>query len=91
MVAQVVAGSANRPDLAKHVIELMDPWVEFAEQTLERVLPPGLPARDLAYGIVVWYLGANLLTHLDPAHARTDAMFARARELAPLLRELLPS
>ena len=73
VVAQVIAGSANRAELAGQIVDQMEPWVELAHETLERVLPPGLPAGDLAYGIVVWYVGANLMAHLEPggqAHRR---------------------
>jgi AcrR family transcriptional regulator len=89
IVAQMIAGSANRPELAATVVELIEPWVELAEQTFDRVLPPGLPTADLAYGTVVWYLGANLITQLDPGGRRTDALFKRGREWAPLVAPLL--
>jgi AcrR family transcriptional regulator len=89
IVAQMVSGSINRPTLAREVLARMEPWVEFAEETLARVLPPGLPAAELAYAAVTFYLGVNLLTHLDEKHARTDALFERAGELAPLLAPLL--
>ena len=62
----------------------------LARETLARVLPPGLPVDDLAYGIVVWYVGANLMAHLEPDGRRTDELFARAREWAPLLGSFLP-
>jgi AcrR family transcriptional regulator len=86
VVSQVVAGSLNRPDLARQVVALMEPWIDLAEETLARVLPEALPIREIAYGTVVFYLGVNLMTHLDADHARTDAMFTRARELAPVFR-----
>jgi AcrR family transcriptional regulator len=89
VVAQVIAGSANRPELASSVVELIEPWVALAEETFERVLPTGLPVADLAYGTVVWYVGANLVTHLDPAGTRMDAIFAHAREWAPLVAPLV--
>ncbi len=91
VVAQMIAGSANRPELAATVVELIEPWVELAERTFDRVLPPGLPTADLAYGTVVWYLGANLITQLDPGGTRTDALFQRGREWAPLVAPLLDS
>ena len=90
VVAQVIAGSANRPELSRQVVEQMEPWIELARETLERVLPPGPAGRaTLAYGIVVWYVGANLMAHLEPDSRRTDELFARAREWAPLLAPLL--
>jgi len=89
IVSQVVAGSIDRPELAREVVALMEPWVDLAEETLARVLPAELPARDAAYATVVFYLGVNLMAHLDPEHQRTDALFAHARELAPVLGPLL--
>ena len=88
VVSQMVAGSVNRPELGRQIVALMEPWIELAEATLARVLPGELPARELGYATVVFYLGVNLMTHLDPEHERTDALFARARELAPLLTPL---
>lgn len=94
VVSQLVAGSLARPELAKGVVERIEPWVDFCEQAIRKVvagsaLEDVLPARDLAYGLVSFYLGANLLTHLDGA-VRTSALFARAEELAPALAAILP-
>jgi AcrR family transcriptional regulator len=89
VVAQLIAGSANRPELRAAAVELMKPWVALAEQTFARVLPASLPTADLAYGTVVWYLGVNLMSHLDPGGGRIDALFAHGREWAPLVAPLL--
>lgn len=89
VVAQLIAGSANRPELRAAAVELMKPWVALAEETFARVLPPSLPAADIAYGTVLWYLGVNLMSHLDPEGDRVDALFAHGREWAPLVGPLL--
>jgi hypothetical protein len=49
-----------------------------------------LPVRELAYGLVSYYLGANLVTHLGGAEP-TAALFERLEELAPTLAALLRS
>src|SRR5207247_6473254 len=85
VVSQVIAGSVGRAELAPKVLELMEPWIAFAEETLGRVLPPDLPVQELAYAAVTFYMGVNLLTHLDAEGTRTDALFARVNELTPLL------
>src|SRR5260221_9188361 len=89
VVAQLIAGSANRPELTATVVELMEPWVDLAQATFERVLPDGFPAADLAFGTAVWDLGINLITHLDPENTRADALFRRGREWAPRVAPLL--
>lgn len=82
VVAQMIAGAANRPELGREIVALMDPWIELAHETLARVLPDGLPAREAAWASVVFYLGLNLMTTLDPAQEHMDALLERARELA---------
>ena len=74
-----------------HVIEVMEPWFELARETCERVLPPIVPAGEAADAIVTFYLGVNLMTHLDPEGTRADALFARGREWAPLVAPMLTS
>jgi AcrR family transcriptional regulator len=90
VISQMIAGAVNRPELTERVVALMQPWVELAQETVQRVLPPFVPAREAADAIVTFYLGVNLMTNLDPETARADAFFAKARELAPLLTPLLP-
>jgi hypothetical protein len=46
-----------------------------------------VPLRDLAYAVVTFYLGLNLLTHLDEDRERTEAVVARLQGLAPLLAQ----
>jgi AcrR family transcriptional regulator len=89
IVAQVIAGSANRPELCASVVQLMEPWTLLAEETFTRVLPSGLPARQLAYATVVWYLGVNLVTYLDPSGTRVDELFDLATQWTPLVEPLL--
>ncbi len=91
IVAQMIAGSANRPGLSARAVELMAPWTTLAEETFARVLPAGLPTRELAYATVVWYLGANLVTYLSPDGTEVDALFALARQWTPLVEPLLAS
>ena len=87
VVAQMFAGSLARPSLAPHVMARMEPWLAFAEDTIAGVLEGSplaeiVPAKELAYGVVTFYLGVNLLTHLDEEHSRTDALFQRVVEAA---------
>jgi AcrR family transcriptional regulator len=94
VVAQLVSGSLARPDLAPAIVERMEPWIAFCEDAIGRALDgtpvAGLvPVRDLAYALMTFYLGVNLLTHLDADSSRTDALFERVTEIAPVLEQLL--
>jgi AcrR family transcriptional regulator len=90
VVAQMVAGSAARPELKPALVERMEPWLALCEEAVEKGsrwlgLPELVPGRELAYAFVTFYLGVNLMTLLDEDRARTDALFARLDAVAPLL------
>jgi AcrR family transcriptional regulator len=90
VVSQMIAGSVARPELAHEVVARMEPWIELCEDALGKALgatPAAeiVPLRDLAYAVVAFYLGLNLLTHLDEDRERTEAVVARLQGLAPLL------
>jgi hypothetical protein len=90
VVSQMVAGSVTRPELAREVVARMEPWIELCEAALRKALQATpaaevVPLRDLAYAVVTFYLGLNLLTHLDADRERTEAVVNRLQGLAPLL------
>lgn len=90
VISQMVAGSVARPELARAMVARMEPWLELCEEAIEKgfrwlELPELVPRRELAYAFVTFYLGVNLMTHLDEDRARTDALFARLEAVAPLL------
>lgn len=94
VVAQMIAGSVARPELAPEMLARMEPWIDLCEEAILKAsslagLAIPLPSRDLAYAAATFYLGVNLLTHLDPEQ-RIDALLARAQQLAPLLAGTRP-
>ena len=89
-VSQLVAGSAERPELAREVLARMEPWVTFTEDALSKALrltalEDVVPVEELAYVVLTYYLGLNLLTQLDPRRARADALFESLRGVVPLV------
>jgi AcrR family transcriptional regulator len=85
VVAQMVAGSVAHPQLAPAMLERMRPWLKLAEEALRKAeIPEVVPLPDLAYAVVTFYLGVNLLTHLDQDRSRTDALFAHGPAVAKL-------
>jgi AcrR family transcriptional regulator len=70
VMGQLVAGALTRATLAEPVRACMDEWVGFARETLDRVVDglgfEGVPTDELARSVVVYYLGANLLTAIEP-------------------------
>jgi AcrR family transcriptional regulator len=90
VVAQMVAGSAARPELKRALVDRMEPWLALCEEAVEKGfrwlnLPELMPRREAAYAFVTFYLGVNLMTYLDEDRARTDAVFARLEALGPFL------
>jgi AcrR family transcriptional regulator len=85
VVSEVVAGSVSHPELGPRVVALMQPWVELVERAVRRVLA-GTPLaaladpHELALAAVTFYLGANLVTRLDPEHAGIDGLLASAEQ-----------
>jgi AcrR family transcriptional regulator len=93
VISQMVAGSIARPELAQGVVERVEPWVDFCEHAIRKVIAgspveDALPVRELAYASVSFYLGANLLTHLGGG-AQTETLFERAEALAPAITAIL--
>ena len=90
VISQMVAGSVARPELAPEMLARMEPWIDLCEEALTKAfsgLPVAqvVPLRELAYALTTFYLGLNLLTHLDVDRERTEALVARLQGLAPLL------
>ena len=89
VVSELVGASVTNTELAPRVVALMEPWIELARSTVERVLADSplrelATAREFALAAVTFYLGANLLTHLVPAQANVTGLLEAARRLAPL-------
>jgi AcrR family transcriptional regulator len=94
VISELVTGSLSRPDLGPEVVRRMEPWIDFAEGAIKEVAgesPLGqlLPARIAAFAIVAFYLGVDLLSHLDGDHSRAEALFNAAASLTPLLDQLV--
>ena len=93
VASEMVAGAVANPELGPRVVDLMQPWIELAEESFARVLDGTLLAgiadpRDLANAAVMFYLGANLLTQLVPDRADVDRLLEaaeRGAQLADLL------
>jgi hypothetical protein len=89
VASEMVAGAVAHPELGPRVVDLMQPWIDLAEESFARVLD-GTPLagaadpRDLASAAVMFYLGANLLTQLVPERADVDRLLEAAERGAAL-------
>ncbi len=96
VLAELIAGSASTPGLAAEISRSLEPWTQFTEDVVRRLLPDqvgGLvdPA-DAAYGIVALYLGMEMLAHLEGGETpRAEALFSAAGRITGLLAALFPA
>ncbi len=91
---EVVAASSSSPELGQRVIEIMGPWLAFAEEVVLRMLDGTIfgeivPAKELAYALVALYFGVETLARLDRDRAQTQALFESGARLAPLVDAVL--
>ncbi|MFD6096780.1 TetR family transcriptional regulator [Nocardiopsis flavescens] len=91
--SELVAAAVTKPELREEIRDRAEPWVAFIEEEWERVLGGSplarlLPAREVAYGAITFYLGVNLFSVLDEDHSRTEAVLELGGRLAPRARLL---
>ena len=92
---EMVAASLAHPELGPELMARSKPWEEFVESAIKKAAGDNpllqiIPPRELAYAIICFYLGVNLMTHLDEDSARIESLFELADRLAPLLAPLFP-
>jgi AcrR family transcriptional regulator len=89
VASEMVAGAVAHPELGPRVVDLMQPWIDLAEESFTRVTE-GTPLAgladpgELASAAVMFYLGANLLTRLVPERADVDRLLEAAERGAAL-------
>jgi AcrR family transcriptional regulator len=94
VLSEIIAGSLSHPELGPEVVARMEPWIDFAERAITKVTERSpwsqlLPARELAFAVVAFYLGIEMLNHLEGNRERAEPLFQMATELAPLVDSML--
>lgn len=91
---EMVAASLAHGELAPELIVRSEPWLDFVEGAIRKAagdtpLFQLLPAREIAYAILCFYLGVNLMTQLNEDTSRVESLFEFAGRLAPMVNPLL--
>jgi AcrR family transcriptional regulator len=94
VLVEMIAGASSTPGLGPEVSARIQPWRAFAQSSVEASLgasPLGgvLPPQEVAHAVVALYLGLEMLSHLDGDPEPALALFARARQIAPLVEALI--
>ena len=93
VLVEMIAGASSTPGLGPEVSARIQPWRTFAQTSIETCLGDGplrsvLPAQNLAHAVVALYLGLEMLSHLDGDADPALALFALAKQMAPLFETL---
>jgi AcrR family transcriptional regulator len=92
VLTELVSASAGDPELRAKVLAQIQPWMVFAEETLERVLAPSgvtflVPPEQVAFAVLALFLGMELLTGVGDDEFISD-LFDSAGSLVDNLRSL---
>jgi AcrR family transcriptional regulator len=96
VVAEIVAGGVADPMLRTEIATRMHSWVDFVEVVLDRFLRDSplsgfVRTRDIAFAIVAFYVGINILSRTGDDGNWVDGLFDAAEGVSPLLVPLLAS
>ena len=94
VLTEMIAGSLGHPELRAEILQRVEPWIDFAEAVIKRVLAGSpfeamVPSRDLAFAVVAFYLGMEQLSQLQPDEDRAAPLFEAVALFAPLIAPLL--
>jgi AcrR family transcriptional regulator len=94
VVQELVNTSAFSAELGPELMRRMQPWVDFADEVIARVvgdspLRRAVDTRDLAFALIALYLGSEQVSRLQGDTSRIDSLFAAARRAAPMVDDML--
>lgn len=90
VLSEMIAGSVGNPELGREIVARMEPWLDLVERSIDLALAGSpfagsLPSRDLAFAVVAFYLGIDLLAQLDGDRPRAERLFDLAHTFGPAL------
>ena len=91
---EMVAASLAHRELGPELVARAEPWLDFVEGAIRKGLGDNpllqlIPPREIAYSVICFYLGVNVMTQLEPASKRVDGLFDLANQFAPLVGPML--
>jgi AcrR family transcriptional regulator len=94
VLAEMISAAATLHWLGPAIVQRIEPWTTFARQALERgsggsPVTAVVPAEDAAFAVVAFYLGVEMLSHLEGSAARAEGLFEAAGRLLALCGPLM--
>jgi AcrR family transcriptional regulator len=95
-LGEMVSGGVSDEILGTEVAARIEPWVAMVECKLEELLAGSplralAPPKDLAFGIVSFYFGVDMLSHIQRDRGRAESLLDLATRLATLAEAVLPA
>ena len=93
---EMIAASLAHPELGPELVARAEPWLDFVEGAIRKAAGDSpllqlAPPREIAYAIICFYLGVNLMTQLDEDDSRIEGLFDLAARLAPVVSPMIGS
>jgi AcrR family transcriptional regulator len=94
VLAELVAAALPHPEMGARIAERMEPWTRLTQDTLDRFvrgtfLEQMVSTRALAEALVAFYLGLEMMYHLDRNGTRAETLFSMFAAVAPLASPFL--
>ena len=96
VLAQLLAGAAHSPELAKGLNDGFTPWMNLVEETVSRVLAGTpldgiIPLDDIAFAIASLFLGMELITGQTPDDKRDETLLSTLELIGGMVELLMGS
>ncbi|MFB3739260.1 MAG: TetR/AcrR family transcriptional regulator [Candidatus Velamenicoccus archaeovorus] len=94
VLAEMISAASTLHWLGPRIVERIEPWIAFAREGLERgsggsPFSGFVPLGDAAFAAVAFYLGVEMLCHLQGDASRAEALFDAAGRLLAVFGPLL--
>ena len=92
--SEMVAASLAHRELGPELVARSEPWLDFVEAAIKKAAGDSplltlIPPKEIAYAIICFYLGVNLMTQLEENDSRIERLFELAESVTPLVAPLL--
>jgi AcrR family transcriptional regulator len=94
VLSELVAACLTHPDMGPEVMRCLTPWVDLSQNLIDRFLRGSslegfVDSRDAAQALIAFYMGMEMLYHLDQDADRSDRLFVMISRFVPLLSPMI--
>jgi AcrR family transcriptional regulator len=94
VLSELVAACLTRPEMGPEVMRCLTPWIDLTQHLIDRFLKGSslegfVESRDAAQALMAFYMGMEMLYHLDQDAERSDRLFGMFSRFVPLLSPMI--